>query len=258
MIAATVIMPAFNAERYIHDAISSVQAQTYANHELLIIDDGSTDQTCSIVANASERDRRIRLITGTHQGVSRARNRGLDEARGRWISFLDADDLWQPNRLARHIDILSSLSDVSVVCGQVLVFESLGRDCEPSSNSDHVTLLGAYLSAATFQRSAIELIGRFDTTLEASEDLDFFLRVHEAGLLFHIDHAVALLHRRHQSNMTRDIHFTNQNVMRALAKSLNRRRQPGFVMPSTPFPLQTSRADLAISPAQVGKPRGFQ
>jgi len=252
MVDVTVIMPAFDAAPFIEAAILSVLNQSYHDLELIVIDDGSTDQTCHILQRLEKRDARIRTIAARHEGVAAARNRGLSLAKGRWISFLDADDLWPSKRLARHIEILKRDPALAVVCGHVTLFEALASDGGPSPRSRHLTLLGTYLAAATFCRGKMERVGSFDTTLSASEDLDLFLRYYERGEKFYIESDVALLHRRHATNMTRDADATRRSIMTALAYAMKRRRAPGFVMPSEKFLLQTSVDDLDISPTQIG------
>lgn len=100
----SVIMPAYNAERTIIDAVSSVCAQTYEDLELLVIDDGSTDNTKTLVSQLSCDDERVRLISNrVNRGVSAARYRGVQSARGEWIAFLDSDDIWSPQKLAMQV-----------------------------------------------------------------------------------------------------------------------------------------------------------
>lgn len=100
---ASIIMPCFNSSPYLDAALSSVWAQTFTDFELIAIDDGSTDATRAILENAAERDRRLKIIAQPNRGVSSARNRGLDAARGRYIFFIDPDDTAQPNMLSRAI-----------------------------------------------------------------------------------------------------------------------------------------------------------
>jgi teichuronic acid biosynthesis glycosyltransferase TuaG len=100
----SVIMPAFDSAAHVGSAIASVQAQTETDWELLVIDDGSRDETPGIVANAAREDRRIHLIRlAGNGGPAVARNAGIAAARGRYIAFLDSDDLWLPEKLARQL-----------------------------------------------------------------------------------------------------------------------------------------------------------
>lgn len=111
----SIITPAYNASKYIDQTIKSVISQTYKDWELLIVDDLSTDNTCEIVERESAKDNRIRLIRHDHnQGPAQARNSALRHASGRWIAFLDSDDLWLPTKLETQLAFhLSKKSQIS-------------------------------------------------------------------------------------------------------------------------------------------------
>lgn len=103
----SVIMPSFNTERFIAEAIDSVVAQTVADWELIVVDDASTDATAAIAAGYQQRDSRIRLIAQQrNQGPASARNRGLDAARGELIAFIDSDDIWYPEKTAKQLAVM--------------------------------------------------------------------------------------------------------------------------------------------------------
>lgn len=100
----SVIMPAYGAEAYIEEAIASVQAQTYENWELLVLEDCSPDRCAQIVEDMAREDSRIRLLRNEkNMGVARTRNRGLDLCRGDYVAFLDSDDLWRPQKLQKQL-----------------------------------------------------------------------------------------------------------------------------------------------------------
>lgn len=101
----SIIVPVYNVEKYIRETVASVKAQTYENWELLLVDDGSTDTSRQILKELAgkENDERVRLICQENCGVARARNRGLSEASGRFISYLDADDLWSADKLEKQL-----------------------------------------------------------------------------------------------------------------------------------------------------------
>ena len=105
----SVIMPAYNAEKYIGEAIASVCAQTYENWELLILDDGSADRTAEIAQAYAQRDARIRVLRNLqNMGVARTRNRGFDLAQGEWIALLDSDDRWRVQKLEKQLAVARS------------------------------------------------------------------------------------------------------------------------------------------------------
>ena len=109
----SVIIPCFNHGRFLRHAADSVLAQTLADIELIIVDDGSTDDTPAVLAGLD--DRRVRTCRTSNRGVSAARNAGLDMVRGEFVAFLDADDLWEPDKLARQVAIMDAEPDVTLV-----------------------------------------------------------------------------------------------------------------------------------------------
>ncbi len=103
----SIIMPSYNCGRYLEESIRSVQAQTYTNWELIFMDDCSTDETIRIVSDMKEKDQRIHLFSNiSNLGAAVSRNNALKEAKGKWIAFLDSDDLWEPSKLERQIQFM--------------------------------------------------------------------------------------------------------------------------------------------------------
>ena len=103
----SIVMPAYNCEKYVVEAINSVLAQTYRNWELLVLDDGSKDKTLQIIEEFSQKDSRIKALpNGKNMGVSATRNRGIELASGEWIAFLDSDDMWKPEKLEKQFEIV--------------------------------------------------------------------------------------------------------------------------------------------------------
>ena len=110
----SVIMPAFNVEQYIAESVESVKKQSYQNWELIIINDGSTDDTRALAEKYSSNDQRIRCISKENEGVAVARNTGLAQAKGSYIAFLDADDLWHEDFLEKVMSKVSSGGDICI------------------------------------------------------------------------------------------------------------------------------------------------
>lgn len=120
----SIIMPCYNSEKYISESINSVLDQTYTNFELIIIDDSSTDTSINIISEYQ--DNRIKLIkSNTNQGVAAARNKGIVAAKGKYIAFLDSDDLWIPSKLEKQITLLES--GWNVVCSNYSAFKPDGK-----------------------------------------------------------------------------------------------------------------------------------
>lgn len=107
----SIVMPAYNCEKYVVEAINSVLAQTYRNWELLVLDDGSKDKTLQIIEEFSQKDSRIKsLPNGKNLGVSATRNRGIELASGDWIAFLDSDDMWESTKLEKQMKVAKEKS----------------------------------------------------------------------------------------------------------------------------------------------------
>ncbi len=102
----TVVIPAYNREKFLPETIESVRTQTFQDWELIIVDDGSTDDTATIVSQLSKTDHRIRYIWQQNSERAVARNRGIKESRGAYIAFLDSDDLWLPNKLEKQVNTI--------------------------------------------------------------------------------------------------------------------------------------------------------
>ncbi|HEX7139030.1 MAG TPA: glycosyltransferase family A protein [Vicinamibacterales bacterium] len=112
----TILVPVFNRERFVAEAIGSVVGQGFGDFELLLVDDGSTDRTGEILRELGRRDARVKVVTSEgNEGIPRALNKGLAHARGEYIARLDSDDLMMPERLAAQVDVLDREKDVVLV-----------------------------------------------------------------------------------------------------------------------------------------------
>jgi glycosyltransferase involved in cell wall biosynthesis len=120
----SVIIPVFNAEKFIAATLDSVKKQTYQNWECIIIDDGSTDSSKQVIDNFIKKDNRFHYLLGEHGGVSRARNMGIAAARGEFIALLDHDDLWAPTKLYKQVAILFQRPEVGLVYSDAFIQSS--------------------------------------------------------------------------------------------------------------------------------------
>jgi glycosyltransferase involved in cell wall biosynthesis len=185
------IIPTYNYARFVGRAISSVLAQSYADLECIVVDDGSTDNTEEVIAAFGPA---VRLIRQPNQGLSAARNTGIRAARGRYIAFLDADDAWHADKVSRQVALLDSHPDTAVVgCGVRLMSadgEALGGKEFAAQASDQADLraqlrriavrefwVGGSGSGALMRREVFDDVGLFDTSLKAAEDWDMWLRL---------------------------------------------------------------------------------
>ncbi|MBW4452188.1 MAG: glycosyltransferase [Nostoc indistinguendum CM1-VF10] len=186
----SVIMPAYNASKYLHETITSVLSQTFDNFELLIVDDGSTDNSAEIAHKYGNEDSRIKIFCQENKGVSVARNTGISLSSGKFIAFIDADDQWLPDKLACHINHLNMDENLGISFGKVEFINDDSNGTGKFSNSilNNLTPLDFYYenpiitpSNAVLRRDVLEQIGGFDKNLKGTEDAELFLRAAYMG-----------------------------------------------------------------------------
>lgn len=219
----SVIMPVYNGAKFLPEAVQSIRQQSYHPLEIIIIDDGSTDETAKLGLNLGQD---IRYIYQRNSGPSAARNRGLEMARGEIIGFLDADDLWPENKLQIQIARLTNDPKIDVVAGRIQYIELPGaEDINIQFEGPDNTLIHVHLGSAIFRKSVFDTVGLFDETLWYSEDHDWFLRAREQNISMVILKQTTLYYRCHESNMTRNKTIKDYQVLQVLKNSLDRRRQ---------------------------------
>ena len=188
----SVLMPVYNAEAFVASAIESILKQTYADFELLIIDDGSTDGSGGIVAEYATKDDRIRFISRENRGLNATLNELAALARAPYLARMDADDLSLPDRFEKEVAFLDSHPKVVVVGGQTLICDEDMRPIHVRyAPTDHATIdannLGGNVSmthAGVLMRAeALQAVGGYNETVKYLEDLDLWLRMAEIGEL---------------------------------------------------------------------------
>lgn len=185
MPSVSVIIPAYNAEKFIAETLTSVLAQTLPDVEVIVVDDGSRDGTADVV----QRFPSVRYVRKPNGGVSAARNMGVSLAQSAYIAFLDADDIWHPDKLRQQLQALSSHPDSVLSCTRITNRETDRAAFDtrtPPQDAPHrlypdlsVSFLEPYLATSTVmvRKSAFDATGGFDTSLRIAEDVDFYLRV---------------------------------------------------------------------------------
>jgi glycosyltransferase involved in cell wall biosynthesis len=213
----TVILPVYNAGRTLPEAIASVRAQGEPCR-IVVVDDGSTDETPAVVASIDG----IVAVRQPNQGPAAARNRGLDFADAPLVSFIDADDVWAPGRLRAQMALLEANPTAGIVIGYTAL-----SALDPATDAWVPVAeprLMYHLGAALIRREVFDQQGRFDPALRASEDVDWFLRAHDAGVGILVDHGVVQTHRRNGENMTRGKDLRDLQFIEVLKRSMDRRR----------------------------------
>jgi len=180
----SVVIPTYNSASSLREAIESVLRQTYADFEIVVIDDGSTDDTGCVVRSFGDR---VCYWRQDNRGVSAARNHGIKKSRGQYVAFLDSDDLWLPGKLAEQIPLLDRdpeiglvYSDWTVVSEQIVLEPSYLSKLPAASGHvfDELVQSGFILTSGTVvRRRCLEDVGDFDETLSIAQDYDLWLRI---------------------------------------------------------------------------------
>jgi glycosyltransferase involved in cell wall biosynthesis len=198
------IIPAFNAEPFVGEAIESVLAQTYSAVEIIVVDDGSTDRTADVARSYGPT---VHCLVRPHRGAGAAKNDGIRVAQGGFVAFLDADDLWHPDKLTRQMDRLALRSQIDLCFTRYQNFwsEEVAEEEEtyqghplsrPASGWSMSTLLG--------RRDVFERFGRFEEdAAERHQSLLWALRAAERGAIVDVMPEVLMCRRLHPGNLSR-------------------------------------------------------
>jgi glycosyltransferase involved in cell wall biosynthesis len=215
----SVIIPVYNGEKTISYTIESIINQTYKDLEIIVVDDGSTDSTLEIVKRFS--DSRLHIFSYSQTGVAASRNQGLDKALGKFVSFIDADDLWTPDKLEDQFKVLQEHPKAAVayswtdyIDGEGKIVKS-GQRVTVTGDVYNKLLLGNFLengSNPLIRREAMDTVGGFDESLAATQDWDMWLRL-AACYEFVVVPKVQILYRISGNSMS-------ANVLRQEAASL--------------------------------------
>jgi glycosyltransferase involved in cell wall biosynthesis len=228
----SVVVPAFNAARFLAEALVSIVRQEYQPLEIVVVDDGSSDGTAEM-ARAS-RARPV-VIEQPNRGPAAARNRGIAAAKGDVIAFLDTDDLWPDRKLALQVPRLTEDASLDVVLGRIR-YEALDDRTLDGIRFDEPqgVLTNVNLGAGVFRRNVFDRVGLFDESLRFSEDQDWFLRARELGIGIAVLGEVTLRYRLHAGNMTRGKSGRELALTSVLKRSLDRRRASARTADSLP------------------------
>lgn len=232
----SIIIPCFNGASYLGQAIGSVLDQSFQDWELIVVDDGSTDGSRAVAAAFS--DSRIRYTYQPNRGLAAARNAGLSLTGGELVTFLDADDLFLPDKLARQVGELSAAPEIGLVAGGHLEIDETGKVLNQvrSWQLGHTLSLSDWLFGCAFavhsvmvRRSWLRAVGSFDATLRRLEDWDLWLRLALAGCPMTWTPAIVCAYRFHGANMTRQVAEQKQATLAVLDKLFSRKDLPAAV-----------------------------
>lgn len=233
--AVSVIIPAYNQARYVRKSVQSVLDQTFPDFELVVVDDGSTDETPQVLA--SIRDPRLRVVRQENAGLSAARNTGIRESAAPLVTLLDSDDFFLPEKLSILKEYLDTHADIGMVSGGTLYVDQddqvFDRDREPSGNLGLPDLLYTNPfkpSAVMVRRVWFDQVGLFDETLRACEDLELWQRMAHAGCRFAWIDQPVVAYRFHRGQMTRDSDRMRIAIFSTADKFFNQPELPDFYL----------------------------
>lgn len=221
----SVVIPVFNGEKFVAEAIGSVLNQAEPALEILVVDDGSTDDSAAIAEKLGEP---VRVLRQSNSGHAAARNTGMALARGEYITSLDSDDLFSPDKFALQAGRLDSNPDVDIVIGQLSYLQPRGglaegrRSYSEHVDEDHLTLS---FGGCMFRRRVFDQIGLPDATMRFCDDWDWFMRAREARVPLLVHRHVVLHQRLHDDNLTRQRDEGAGFILEMMRRSLARRRR---------------------------------
>ena len=247
----SVLMPVYNAERYLRKAVDSILAQTHRDFELIAVDDGSSDRSKEILDSYAARDPRVRVISRPNTGIVGALNDGLAEAKGVFIARMDADDIAVPTRFADQLAFLKANPKCIAVGTAVKIIDSSGNVVdEHAPATSHEAIEAALLSGnggalyhptAMFRTNAIRAVNGYDPAFCKAEDLDLYLRLSRTGQLANLS-TIGLKYRHHLKS-TNFVHRQKQTelIVKILARERALRNLPDVAAPLS------GHSDLSIS-----------
>jgi glycosyltransferase involved in cell wall biosynthesis len=219
----SVIIPTFNYSEFLPSAVDSALGQTVRDLEVLVIDDGSTDATRAVIARFS--DHRLTYHYQDNRGLAAARNRGIRLASGKYLAFLDADDLWLPGKLERQLPLLEVGGRLGLVYGGYEVIDARGRvqavrqpqaiEGDPLANLLLGNSVSGSATTSVVRAAVFSCVGLFDESLEAAEDWDMWLRIASLFSLGLVKTTVAQI-RVHPANMSADPYRMDRSLQKVL------------------------------------------
>ncbi len=221
----SVVIPAYNAAATLPATLASVFAQTFADYEVIVVDDGSTDGTPALLARYGDRIRAFRKVNEARPSTTR--NLGAKAARGELVAFLDADDCWQPEKLARQVALFAANSRLGLVYTASAVIDTSGRvlrvnQCPRGGRGRIYPLLAVRNmmvgSSVMARRAAIAEAGWFDEELTSIENWDLWIRIARRWEVDCVDEPLTL-YRVHPGNRSADVELRRRNIFRILAKT---------------------------------------
>ena len=220
------IIPVYNQAKYLPQALESIFAQTYHKTEIIVVDDGSTDNTQLVI---SAYKGKLKRLHQDQKGPASARNLGIQHANGDLIAFLDADDIWLPEKLFEQVGVFHRNPELDLCFTHMENFREPEFDsCEPLPVIDErVKLAHTFHVNTVLMKSALfKTIGLFNQKMSHAEDTDLFMRLNNAGVRMKVIQKVLVRRRLHSGNLTRNMNYFSRDQLLRFAKAAVNRRKP--------------------------------
>ncbi|MEO0836014.1 MAG: glycosyltransferase family A protein [Cyanobacteria bacterium J06642_3] len=227
MVKVSVIIPAYNGDRYLGAAIDSILEQTFTDYEIIVVDDGSTDNTPQI---AQQYGAAVRYLSQTNQGVAASRNLGLSTAKGEYITFLDQDDIFLPHKLASQVDLLDQDPNLGMVNSGWQITNQQGElqaAVEPWQQIPELTTANliiwkpVFLGAMLFRQSWLQQTAGFDTTLSQTPDVDLVMNLAKLGCPAAWVEQTTVQYRQHETNASKNTLLQAEELNQITARFFN-------------------------------------
>lgn len=218
----SVIIPVYNGARFLRAALESVFAQTYRPIEVIVVDDGSADDSGVIAQSFPE----VRYVRQQNEGVAAARNNGIQIARGEFLAFLDQDDLWTPEKLKVQVDHLLNNPELGYTLTQLQFFLEPGTTLPPWFRKELLTTVhpGWVLGTLVVRRTVFDQVGDFATAYSAANDSDWFFRAKAAEIPMVVVPELLLRKRIHEANDSGRAKEILSELLKVVKTSLDRQR----------------------------------
>ncbi len=221
----SVVIPTYNRASFFKEAIDSVLSQTFRDFELIVVDDGSTDETPELLLSYGNK---IKVIKKANKGPSAARNRGIKTAKGEWIAFLDSDDVWKPDKLEKQVQFIKDNPDIKI-CQTEEIWIRNGKRVNPRKKHEMhsgwiyeqcLPLCIVSPSSVMIHRDVFEKVGFFDETMPACEDYDLWLRIAPYYPICLVREKLIVKQGGHVDQQSRVVASLDRLRIKAIVKSL--------------------------------------
>ena len=234
----SVITSVYNGEKYLREAVESILCQTHTDLEFIVINDGSSDRSEAILKEFSARDKRMRVITKSNEGLTKALNHALRVCRGAYIARFDADDISLPSRLERQVTAIDTDGNLVLVGSEVELITADGIPLGKRGHAHHHEEIRRRLllgdggalthSAVIMRRESLESISGYDERFPVAQDLDLYLRLSEIGRVANLPETLLLWRQHEQSINATQFHLWKDMKRRALENTIVRTGPKNF------------------------------